>query len=150
MCVCIPICKAVILKQECVIINPMLPSKQAVIGAILITGLIFTATPLVGTAVAQGCDTSSPGAMAENCDDPSINPFTGMLENIYDIGYGSLLYLGFVGVFAGATLYLSIEKNKERAQNGLWFFFGGIALIILYFAASIVSSVMTYIAIGSA
>ena len=123
-----------------------LPSKRTVLLSLLIGGVLITGTPFIGTTAAQ-CDTSSPSSMSE-CEDPSINPFEGMMENIYDLLYGSMLYLGFIGVFAGSTLYLMTEKNSDRAQNGLWIFFGGIALIIGYFAISVVVRVLRYLAVG--
>lgn len=123
-----------------------LPSKRAVVLSMLIGGVLITGTPFIGTTAAQ-CDTSSPGAMSE-CEDPSLNPFEGMMENIYDLLYGSMLYLGFIGVFGGSTMYLMTESNSDRAQNGLWIFMGGMGLILGYFAINVLVKVLRYLAVG--
>jgi hypothetical protein len=104
---------------------------------------------MVGTALAQteSCDLSGPESL-EDCEDPSLNPFEALLQNLYDIANALLQYLGFVAVFAGSTLYLTADSNSDRAQTGLWLFVGGLMLIILYFGMSAFLSLVKGIATG--
>jgi hypothetical protein len=101
---------------------------------------------LFGTAAGQ-CDASSPEQFAE-CENPSLNPFESVMENMYNLVYSSSLYLGMVCVVGGLILWLSVDSNKDRSQMGMWLFVSGNLLIIFYFGYSTIVSLLKYIAIG--
>jgi hypothetical protein len=124
-------------------------AKRIGLATLAISLLLLSSGGMVGTALAQteSCDLSGPESL-EDCEDPSLNPFEGLLQNLYDIANALLQYLGFVAVFAGSTLYLTADGNSDRAQTGLWLFVGGLMLIILYFGMSAFLSLVKGIATG--
>lgn len=102
--------------------------------AIALSLLLLSSGGLVGTALAQSgsCNLEGPEDLSE-CEDPSLNPFEGILQNIYDLAYAFIQYAGFVAVFAGTTLWLTADRNSQRGQTGLWLLIGGLSLIVLFF-----------------
>lgn len=126
-------------------------AKRIGIAALAISLVLLSSGGIVGTALAQtttqSCDLSGPESL-EDCEDPSLNPFEGLLQNLYDIANALLQYLGFVAVFAGSTLYLTADSNSDRSQTGLWLFVGGLMLIVLYFGMSAFLSLVKGIATG--
>lgn len=124
-------------------------AKRIGLATLAISLLLIGGGGMVGTAFAQtdSCDLSGPESL-KDCEDPSLNPFEGLLQNLYDIANALLQYLGFVAVFAGSTLYLTADGNSDRAQTGLWLFVGGLMLIILYFGMSAFLTLVKGIATG--
>lgn len=121
-----------------------LAKRVAAIAAVLsvVTIGIFAG---IGPAAAD-CDMSSPEAM-ENCEDPSINPLTGVFDNMLDIAKAFLQYAGFVAVFAGVTLWFATD-NEQRSQLGMGLTVGGLAMIMLFFANSAIIQLIKGIAQG--
>ena len=126
-------------------------AKRIGLATLAISLVLLSSGGIVGTALAQtetpSCDLNGPKSL-EDCENPSLNPFEGLLNNLYDIAHALLQYLGFVAVFAGSTLYLTADKNSSRGQTGLWLFVGGLMLVILYFGMSAFISLIRGIAGG--
>jgi hypothetical protein len=84
----------------------------------------------------------------DDCENPSLNPFEGVLENIYKIAEALLQYSGFVAVFAGVTLWFGTSNNSDRSQLGMWLTVGGLCMIVLFFGFSSLVGLLKWI--GSA
>jgi hypothetical protein len=119
------------------------------IATLVLSVLALGAGGPIGAVAAQDgdCQMGSPEQM-ENCDDPSLNPFEGMLENIYSIAEAGLQYSGFVAVFAGVSLWFGTSNNSDRAQIGVWLTVGGLAMIVLFFGFSSIVELLKYIGNG--
>lgn len=128
-------------------------AKRVGLATLAFSLVLFSSGGLVGAVVAQqeDCNISSPESMRECREggDPGLNPFEGLLQNLYAIAKALLQYSGFVAVFAGATLWLTADKNSSRGQTGLWLFVGGLMLIVLYFGMTALIGLMKSIATGS-
>lgn len=83
-----------------------------------------------------------------NCENPSLNPFTDLLNNLYDIVKTVMQYMGFVLTFAGSILWLTADGSSNRGQWGLSMFVGGLALVFLFFGMGSFISVLKGIAGG--
>lgn len=119
------------------------------IATLVLSILAFSVGGPVGAVAAQdGCNMEGPEQM-EGCEDPSLNPFTGMLDNIYSIAEAGLQYSGFVAVFAGVTLWFGTSSNSDRAQIGVWLTIGGLCMIVLFFGFSAVVDLLKFIGSGS-
>ena len=130
-------------------------AKRIGLAALAISLVLLSSGGIVGTALAQtttgtpSCELKGPEDLS-SCENPSLNPFKGFLDNLYDIAHALLQYSGFVMVFLGSTLWLTADKNSSRGQTGLWFFAGGLALIVLYFSMTTIISLAKGIAEGGA
>ncbi len=100
---------------------------------------------MAATTPVMACDLTQPENL-EECEDPSMNPFEVMLDNVYAFAQASLQYLGFVAVFAGVTLWWGTSHNSDRAQIGVWLTIGGLMMIILYFGFSSIIELLSFIA----
>lgn len=119
------------------------------IATLVLSILAFTVGGPVGAVAAQdSCNMQNPDQMSE-CEDPSLNPFKGMLDNVYSIAEAGLQYSGFVAVFAGVTLWFGTSSNSDRAQIGVWLTIGGLCMIVLFFGFSSVVELMKFIGGGS-
>lgn len=115
------------------------------IAMLVLTSLGLAAGGPIGTVAAQSdCQMSSPEQMAE-CENPSMTPFEGVLENIYSLAEAGLQYSGFVAVFAGVTLWFGTSNNSDRAQIGMWLTLGGLAMIVLFFGFSSLVGLLKFI-----
>lgn len=118
------------------------------IATLVLSILAFSVGGPVGAVAAQdGCNMGSPEQMQE-CEDPSLNPFEGMLDNVYSIAEAGLQYSGFVAVFAGVTLWFGTSSNSDRAQTGVWLTVGGLCMIVLFFGFSSVLNLLKFIGGG--
>ncbi|QLH82116.1 hypothetical protein [Halosimplex pelagicum] len=106
------------------------------IATLVLSVLAFSVGGPVGAVAAQSdCNMESPDQMSD-CEDPSLNPFEGMLNNVFAVAEAALQYSGFVAVFAGVTLWFATGKNSDRAQIGMWLTIGGLCMIVLFFGFS--------------
>jgi hypothetical protein len=103
--------------------------------------------PVGAVAAQQDCNLESPDQM-DNCEDPSLNPFEGMLDNIFAIAEAGLQYSGFVAVFAGVTLWFATGNNSDRAQIGVWLTVGGLSMIVLFFGFSSIVELLKWVGGG--
>jgi len=117
------------------------------IATLVLSILAISAGGPVGAVAAQDCNMGSPEQM-EECEDPSLNPFEGVLQNIYSIAQAGLQYSGFVAVFAGVTLWFGTGNNSDRAQVGVWLTVGGLMMIVLFFGFSSLISGIKFITGG--
>lgn len=96
------------------------------------------------------------GVMAASCEDPtnvdtcngSMDGYTSMLDNLFEVAHTTLQYAGFVTVFAGATLWFTARRSSDRAQTGVWLLIGGLAMIVFYFGFTAFVSLLKWIAEG--
>lgn len=115
--------------------------------AVLVLAFFAIGVGGVAGTVAADCSMNNPEDL-QDCENPSLNPFTGMMDNIYEIAYTVLQYSGFVAVFAGVTLWFGTGHNSDRAQIGVWLTIGGLCMIVLFFAFGSLVELLRFIAEG--
>jgi hypothetical protein len=123
-------------------------AKRAAVTGVVLSFLLIGIMGAVGPAAAQ-CQIDGPESM-ENCKengDPSINPLTGVYENLLDLVKAFLQYGGFAAVFAGVTMWFMSDKDS-RAQYGIWLMTGGLLMIMFFFANSAIIQLLKGIANG--
>lgn len=117
------------------------------IATLVFSIIALSAGGITGTVAAQDCNMESPDSM--DCDNPSLNPFQGVLDNIFDLAQALLQYSGFVTAFAGVTLWFGTGNNSDRTQLGMWLTAGGMCMIVLFFGFSAIVDVLKFIGTGS-
>jgi hypothetical protein len=123
-------------------------AKRAAVTGVVLSFLLIGIMGTVSPAAAQ-CQIDGPESM-ENCKengDPSINPLTGVYENLLDLVKAFLQYGGFAAVFAGVTMWFMSDKDS-RAQYGIWLMVGGLLMIVFFFANSAIIQLLKGIANG--
>ncbi len=114
----------------------------------LLIGFLVTGAGLgMATVAADEDPCTSPGD-SDDCEG-SMDDYTGMLQNLFEIAHITLQYAGFITIFAGATLWFTARRSSDRAQTGVWLLIGGLAMIVFYFGFSAFVSLLAWIAEGT-
>jgi hypothetical protein len=115
---------------------------QLLLILLFVIGMV-TSPWAVGTASAQeGC--ADPGS---DCSG-SQEELNGILDSLFTVVYEALKYIAFVAVVAGGILYVTASNSTSRGRLGVSMFWGGIALIILYFGFAAIVGALEFIASG--
>ena len=123
---------------------------KRVVMSFLLIGFVVTGAGIgMGSVAATTAEDpcTSPGDSAD-CTG-SMDDYTGMLQNLFEIAHITLQYAGFITIFAGATLWFTARRSSDRAQTGVWLLIGGLAMIVFYFGFSAFVSLLAWIAEGS-
>lgn len=69
-----------------------------------------------------------------------------ILENLWNVVYDTLQYVGLAALGVGAILYFTARNNSNRAETGMKILIGGGALTVFYFGMAAIIAVLEFIA----
>jgi len=121
-------------------------AKRVGIFTVLITFIVLSQSPMIGTVAAQGCSGGDAGSVLA-CD-ASMDSYEDMLASMYSVAHTTLQYAGFITVFAGAIMWFTARRSSERAQTGVWLLMGGLGMILFYFGFEVFVQVIKWVAQG--
>ena len=113
----------------------MLAVRSAIVPVAVVAALIF----LTGGAAAQAPTGGGGGA-------GSTAGWETILDNLYNVLYITLQYVGLTVLVLGFIVWLTARNNSQRSETGMKLTMGGGAMVVAYFGLGALVSLLEFIA----